>query len=68
MSAAERIKDEKTLRDEFAALAMASMLTGVVGRIGAAQDIHAYATGPCNAVIVERAYAIADVMMKQREK
>jgi hypothetical protein len=52
-----------SLRDWFAGQAMAAMLTGVVGKIGAASDVHAYATGPCNAVIVDRAYTIADAML-----
>jgi hypothetical protein len=57
-----------TLRDWFAGQAMAAMLTGVVGKIGAGSDVHAYATGPCNAVIVDRAYVIADAMLAARKE
>jgi hypothetical protein len=56
-----------SLRDWFAGQAMAAMLTGVVGRIGAAKDVYAYAAGPCNSVIVARAYAIADAMLEARK-
>ena len=50
------------LRDWFAGQAMASMLTGVV------TDNGAYAHGDCNAVIVQRAYVIADAMLAERER
>ncbi len=51
-----------TLRDWFAGQAMASMLSGVV------RDGSAYGRGDCNAVIVQRAYVIADAMLAEREK
>lgn len=54
--------DGMTLRDWFAGQAMASMLTGVV------TDSGAYARGDCNAVIVQRAYVIADAMLAERER
>jgi 1,6-anhydro-N-acetylmuramate kinase len=62
-----QMQHDLRLRDWFAGQAMAAMLTGVVGKIGAAQDVHAYATGPCNAVIVDRAYVLADAMLEARK-
>jgi hypothetical protein len=55
-----------TLRDWFAGQAMASMLTGAVGIVGG--SLGAYAHGACNAVIVDRAYVIADAMLAERMK
>jgi hypothetical protein len=62
-----RSQEGMSLRDWFAGQAMAAMLTGVVGRIGAAKDVYAYAAGPCNSVIVARAYALADAMLEARK-
>ena len=54
-----------TLRDWFAGQALAGMLTGTTGKIGG--TVTAYAFGDCNAVIVDRAYAIADAMLLARK-
>jgi len=58
----------KARRDELAGKAMQGMLVGVVGKIGAAADVSAYAGGACNAVIADRAFAIADAMLKESDK
>lgn len=55
-----------TLRDWFAGQAMAAMLTGVVGKLGT--HIGAYVNGDCNAVIVDRAYTIADAMLAEKDR
>ena len=48
---------EITLRDLFAAAALGAMT--------AAPD---YSKGPCNAAMAERAYTVADHMLREREK
>ncbi len=50
-------KDGMTLRDYFAAKAMAAMSYS-----------YDYSTGPCNQGIAERAYHIADAMIAERSK
>ncbi len=57
-----------TLRDHFAGLAMEGMMMGCVGTIGHWPEVTAYAKGPHNAAIAERAYAMADAMLKAREQ
>ena len=57
-----------TLRDHFAGLAMEGMMMGCVGTIGHWPEVTAYAKGPYNAAIAERAYAMADAMLKAREQ
>jgi len=55
-----------TLRDYFAAKAMQGMLTGTLGRFDDG-TLSAYKSGKCNHVIADRAYVIADAMLKERE-
>ena len=55
-----------TKRELFAALAMQGMCGGVVGVIG--REISAYAEGPCNIVIADRAVALADALLNELEK
>jgi hypothetical protein len=51
------IQGGMTLRDYFAAAALANMKLP-----------HNYETGPCNASAAERAYALADAMLRERER
>jgi hypothetical protein len=55
-----------TLRDYFAAAAMQGMMTGVCGSLNG--EFAAYARGPCNAEVAERAYVLADRMLAERAK
>ena len=50
-----------TLRDYFAGQALAGMCVGLVGELksGGRSEVSAYAHGPCNSVLSERAYAAA---------
>ena len=55
-----------TLRDYFAAAAMQGMVTGVCGSLSG--EFSSYAKGPCNAEIADRAYVLADTMLRERDK
>lgn len=59
-----------SLRDWFAGQALAGMCVGLVGELreNGTSTISAYAHGPCNKVLAERAYAIADSMLKERSR
>lgn len=59
-----------TLRDYFAGHALAGLTVGLVGelRAGGRSEVSAYAHGPCNAVLAERAFAAADAMLIARQK
>jgi hypothetical protein len=63
-----RSSADEALRDHFAGLAMQGMLVGCVGTIGPQQEMSAYAKGHCNNAIVDRAYAMADAMLKARNQ
>lgn len=54
----------KSRRDEFARAALMGMCVGVVGLIGGKEPISAYAKGPCNAALVDRAFVLADSMLR----
>jgi hypothetical protein len=58
-----------SIRDWFAGMALQGMCVGVVGKIGdgGRVEITAYSHGACNAVLTERAYALADAMLAARE-
>lgn len=62
--------DGMSLRDWFAGQALAGMCVGLVGELKFAGrfEISAYAHGPCNTVIAERAYSAADAMLAERNK
>jgi hypothetical protein len=71
MTADQRFRepvDAPNLRDYLAAKAMAGMLVGCVGTIAGSEEVSAYAKGHCNSAIVDRAYAMADAMLAEREK
>lgn len=53
-----------TLRDYFAAKIAASLAIGCAGELG--REFTAYAKGPCNSAIAERAFALADAMIRLR--
>lgn len=53
-----------SLRDYFAAAVAQGLSVGCAGMLG--KDFSAYAKGPCNAVIAERAYSVADAMLAAR--
>ena len=55
-----------SLRDWFAGMAASGLVTGCAGTIG--HDFSAYANGPCNHAIADRAYALADAMLEERAK
>ena len=55
----------KAKRDELAGQALAGMVCGAVGVIGKGTELSAYAHGPCNLGIVERAWALADAMIAE---
>lgn len=48
---------EMTLRDWFAGIALSGL--------NAASD---YSSGPCNAAAAERCYALADAMLREKDK
>ena len=54
-----------SLRDYFAAKAIAGLCVECAGMLS--QDFYTYAKGPPNVGLAERAYAIADAMLKERE-
>lgn len=53
-----------TKREWFAGIAMQGLLTGAVGFIGSNLCPSAYAAGPCNAEVAERAVAMADNLIR----
>lgn len=53
-----------SLRDWFAGNVASSLSVGCSGMLGS--EFSAYAKGDCNAVIAERAYALADAMLRAR--
>lgn len=55
-----------SLRDYFAGQAISGLVVGCAGVIQG--EFSAYATGHCNAVLANRAYALADFMLREREK
>jgi hypothetical protein len=55
-----------TLRDWFAGQALAGILNGCMGTTGFG-EVSAYSRGPCNSAAADRAYAVADAMLKARE-
>lgn len=61
-----------SLRDYFAGQALAGLTVGCAGFLGHDADgrpsFSAYAKGDCNAVLADRAYALADAMLAEREK
>lgn len=57
-----------SLRDWFAGMALQGMVSGVCGHLQIDEVFSAYAHGPCDSEITERAYAIANVMIAAREK
>lgn len=61
-----RKREREELRDWFAGQALAGLVGGCAGRLG--NEFSAYATGPCNAALAERAYSLADAMLAQRSK
>lgn len=55
-----------SLRDWFAGQAMAGMLNGSFGNLAGGPS--AYAKGACNSVVADRAYVLADAMLRERAK
>lgn len=53
-------------RELFAAMAMQGLLVGCGGKLG--NEYSAYAHGPCNDAIVERALVVADKLLAALEK
>lgn len=57
-----------TLRDWFAGQAVSGLSVGLVGEltIGGRSEVSAYAHGPCDKVLADRAYAVADALLAAR--
>ena len=55
-----------TLRDYFAGQALAGMSHNLAGMLGYTPS--AYAKGPHNEALADRAYALADAMLRERAK
>ena len=56
-----------SLRDWFAGMAISGLMVGVGGYIND-EEYTPYAKGHCNAAMSERAYALADAMIAERDK
>lgn len=54
-----------TLREHYAGLAMQGMVGGMVGLLNG--EPSAYAKGACNAVVADRAVALADALLEALE-
>ena len=54
-----------TLREYYAGLAMQGMVGGMVGLLNG--EPSAYAKGACNAVVADRAVALADALLEALE-
>lgn len=57
--------EHTTLRDQFAMAVVSGLVVGCAGMLG--REFSAYAAGGCNASIAERAYALADTMLVERD-
>lgn len=61
-----KVDDGMTLRDWFAGQVVVGLVTGCAGPLG--REFSAYAKGPDNAMIAERAYLLADILLAERAK
>jgi len=59
--------EERTLRDWFAGQALAGFTVGLGGYL-LKEEYSAYTNGACNSSIANRCYALADLMLKERNK